>query len=479
MYYVLSIMEIKNLTIKQARQLLDKKEISVKELAESCLKNIENKNKELNVFLEVYDDVLKQAEEAQKIIDSGKACELTGIPLAIKDNILIKGKKASASSKILQNYTATYTATANQKLIDQNAVFLGRVNMDEFAMGGSTENSAFGVTKNLHDVSRVAGGSSGGSAVAVAASMALGALGSDTGGSVREPASFCGVVGLKPTYGSVSRYGLMAMGSSFDVIGPIGKTVSDVEILFNAIRGKDKMDSTSIDLTSPTPPYIKEGLKIGIPYHILEQEGISEDVRKNLDESVKKLRDLGFEIKDIKLSNIDKSLAVYYIIMPAEVSSNMARYDGVKYGLRKEASDLLDVYKKTRGEGFGKEVRRRIILGTYVLSSGYYNAYYNKAMLARKIIRNQFDKAFGEVDAILTPTAPTPAFKIGEKSTPLEMYMADIFTITANIVGCPAISLPSGFSEIYGKKLPLGIQLMSSHSRENILFEIGKKFLGE
>lgn len=474
------------MTIKEARQLLDKKEISAKELAESCLKNIESKNKELNAFLEVYPDVLEQAGRAQKIIDEGKSKELTGIPLAIKDNILIKGKRASASSKILENYTSTYDATVIEKLKKEGAVFLGRVNMDEFAMGGSTENSAFGVTKNPYDISRVAGGSSGGSAVAVATEMALGALGSDTGGSVREPTSFCGVVGLKPTYGSVSRYGLMAMGSSLDVIGPITKTVGDAEIIFNVIKGKDKFDSTSRNesLRSQDASHISlqdsfRDLKVGVPYNILEQDGISEDVRKNFNESVSKLKDLGFEIKDIKLKNVDKSLAVYYIIMPAEVSSNMARYDGVKYGLRKEGSDLLEVYKKTRGEGFGAEVRRRIILGTYVLSSGYYDSYYGKAMSARYIIRGEFDMAFSQVDSILTPTMPFPAWKIGEKKSPLENYLADIFTVTANIVGCPAISLPSGFADIDGKNLPLGIQLMSSHGNENILFEIGKKFLNE
>lgn len=472
-------MELSQLTIKKARELLDKKEISTKELALSSLKNIEAQNKELNVFLEVYDDVLEQAEEAQKIIDKGQAKELTGIPLAIKDNILIKGRKASAASKILENYKATYTATAAQKLIDQDAVFLGRVNMDEFAMGGSTENSAFGVTKNPHDPSKVAGGSSGGSAAAVAGHMALGALGSDTGGSVREPASFCGVVGLKPTYGGVSRYGLMAMGSSLDIIGPIAKTVSDTEIIFNTIKGKDKYDSTSIEFQNPNSEFQNKNTKIGVPYHILNQKGISEDVRKNFEESIKKLKNLGIEIKDIKLPNVDKSLAVYYIIMPAEVSSNMARYDGIKYGLSVDGENLLDVYKKTRGEGFGREVRRRIILGTYVLSSGYYDAYYGKAMAARKIIGNEFGKAFEEVDAVLTPTAPSPAWKIGEKTSPLENYLADIFTVTANIVGVPAISLPSGFSEVNGKKLPLGIQLMAPHMSENILFEIGKKFLEE
>lgn len=470
-------MDISTLTIKKARELLDNREISAKELAEGYLKNIENKNKELNVFLEVYDDVLNQAEAAQKIIDAKETNELTGIPLAIKDNILIKGKKASAASKILENYKATYTATAAQKLIDQKAVFIGRSNMDEFAMGGSTENSAFGVTKNPLDLSRVSGGSSGGSAAAVAGDLALGALGSDTGGSVREPASFCGVVGLKPTYGSVSRHGLMAMGSSLDVIGPIAKTVSDTEVIFNAIKGKDKMDSTSIEIKPLAASH--EPRTIGVPYHILDQEGISSEVMKNFDESIENLKKIGFEIKDIKLPNADKSLAVYYIIMPAEVSSNMSRYDGIKYGLSLDGENLLDVYKKTRGEGFGREVRRRIILGTYVLSSGYYDAYYGKAMLARNAIRDEFKNAFAEVDAILTPTTPAPAWKIGEKTSPLENYLADIFTVTANIVGCPAISLPSGFVQIDGKKLPLGIQLIAPHMHENVLFNVGKKFLGE
>ncbi|MFA6405307.1 MAG: amidase family protein, partial [Candidatus Paceibacterota bacterium] len=376
-------MDISKITIKEARELLDSKKITAVDLAKEYLKNIEAKNKELNVYLEVYDDVLQQAVEAQKMIDAGQAQSLTGIPLAIKDNILIKGRKVSSASKILENYTATYTATATQKLADQGAVFLGRANMDEFAMGSSTENSAFGVTKNPIDPTRVAGGSSGGSAAAVAADLALGALGSDTGGSVREPASFCGVVGFKPTYGSVSRYGLMAMGSSLDVIGPITKTVSDTEIIFNAIKGKDKMDSTSIEIENSKLK--NENFKIGVPYHILEQKGITTEVRKNFDESVEKMKSLGFEIVDIILPNIDKSLAVYYVVMPAEVSSNMARYDGLRYGFSAEGKDLLDVYKKSKALGLGDEVRRRIILGTYILSSGYYDTYYGKAMLASKI----------------------------------------------------------------------------------------------
>lgn len=466
-----------NLTIKKARELLDKKQISARELAEFYLKNIEGKNKELNAYLEVYPDVFEQTEMVQKIIDKGESKELTGIPLAIKDCILIKGRKVSAASKILENYKATYSATAVEKINRQGAIWLGRTNMDEFACGGSTENSAFGVVHNPFDTERVAGGSSGGSATVIAADMALGALGSDTGGSVREPASFCGVVGLKPTYGAVSRYGLMAMGSSLDCIGPITKSVGDAEIIFNIIKGKDKMDSTSREVKPQTPN--PKSQIIGVPHHLLEQEGISKEVKHNFEDSVKKFQDLGFEIQNIEIKNMDKALAIYYVIMPAEVSSNMARYDGIKYGLSVDGENLLDVYKKTRGKGFGKEVRRRIILGTYVLSSGYYDAYYGKAMAARTVLKTEFNEVFKKVDVILTPTAPTPAWKIGEKSSPLEMYLADIFTITANIIGCPAISLPSGFAEVAGKNLPLSIQLMAPHWQESTLFYIGKKFLNE
>ncbi len=464
------------MTIKKAREMLDNKECTAVELASAYLKNIESQNKNLNAYLEVFDDVLEQAKEADQRIANGEKNPLLGIPLAIKDNILIKGRKVSSASKILENYVATYDATVISKLKSQGAVLLGRTNMDEFACGGSTENSAFGITKNPHDDTRVPGGSSGGSASAVAGLMALCALGSDTGGSVREPAAFCGIVGFKPTYGSISRSGLMAMGSSLDVIGPMTVSVSDAEILFDSMRGKDKLDGTSIDVTYDD---INKPLTIGVPRHIINNDGIDNSVRLNLEESIDKLKSLGYKIKDITLPNIDKSLAVYYILMPAEVSSNMARFDGIKYGMSIDSPNLLDVYKKTRGQGFGKEVRRRIILGTYVLSSGYYDAYYGKVMKARKIITKEFSEAFKDVDAILTPTTPSPAFKIGEKSDPLQMYLADIFTVTANIVGCPAISIPSGFVDVGGKKLPLGIQLMSKHSSENILFQIGKDFLGE
>lgn len=467
------MIDIKNLTIKKAGEMLKKGEITSVDLVSACLKNIEEKNKELNVFLEVFDDALAQAKEADKRIKEGKGNKLTGIPIAVKDNILIQGRKVSAASKILENYTASYDATVISKLKKQGVVFLGRTNLDEFAMGGSTENSAFGPTRNPHDTERVAGGSSGGSAAAVAAGMALGALGSDTGGSVREPASFCGVVGLKPTYGAVSRYGLMAMGSSLDCIGTFGKNIEDAEIIFNAIKGKDIWDSTSAeekkDLLS------KKGKQIiGIPWSLINKDGIDEGVKKNLLESVEKFKKSGYEIKEVSLANIDLALAVYYIIMPAEASTNLSRYDGVRYGLHKNGKDLWQDYFQSRGKGFGTEVRRRILLGTYVLSAGYYDAYYGKAQKVRDFLKNEFKKAFEDFDFILTPTVPIPAWKIGEKSSPLSVYLADIFTVTANIIGVPALSIPSGSLNISGKNLPLGIQFMAPHFSEDSLFKLSK-----
>lgn len=471
--------DLHKLDIKTAHEHLVKGDFSALELAQAYLDEIAKKNQGLNAYLEVYDDVVTQAKHADSLIAGKKATLLTGIPFALKDNILIKGKIASSSSKILENYHATYDATVITKLKEAGAVFLGRTNMDEFAMGSSTENSAYGPTKNPYDMSRVPGGSSGGSAAAVAGDVALVALGSDTGGSIRQPASLCGVVGLKTTYGAVSRYGLMAMGSSLDQIGPISKTVGDAEIVFNTIRGQDSMDSTTIseDIYAHSS---KKKLVVGVPKDLLSQKGLHPDVVSNFKESLEKIRALGFEIKEIDMPDMSQALAVYYILMPAEVSSNLARFDGVKFGLHKDGKDLLDDYLTTRKEGFGKEVRRRILLGTYVLSTGYYDAYYNKAIALKDDMTTRFKKLFESVDIILTPTTPTSAFKIGEKtSDPLEMYLADIFTVTANIVGVPALSVPSGFSEQSGKKLPLGIQFMATHGGEQNLFEIGKKFLGE
>ena len=478
-------MNLSELTIKKAMIGLSEKKFSARKLAEDCLKNIEERNKELNVFLEVFDDVLAQADVADKIISSGEANPLTGIPLAIKDNILIKGRKCSSASKILENYTASYDATVIKKLKDAGVIFMGRTNMDEFAMGSSTESSAFGPTKNPFDLSRVPGGSSGGSAVAVASGMALGALGSDTAGSIRQPAAFCGLVGMKPTYGAVSRYGLIALGSSMDQIGPITKTVEDAEIIFTAIAGADSLDATSVDVSPteefswPSRPSLRSvragenssvGFTIGVPRDFLS-EGVDPEVLKNFEESLEKLRAAGCKIIDISLPLVKYSLAVYYILMPAEASTNLARYDGMRFGFSAEAPNLLEVYKKTRGEGFGREVRRRIMLGTYVLSHGYYDAYYNKATAVRGQIKHEFEKVFEKVDLIATPTAPTPAFKLGEKIDPVSMYLSDIFTVPANIADLPAVSVPTGKNK---DGLPLSFQLMASIGGESALFSTAR-----
>ena len=367
--------DLKNLTIKKAHDSFIKGEYSAVDLATAYLEQIKKEDKNIHAYLEVFSDVMEQAKKADDMIKNGKAGLLTGIPIAIKDNILIKGRKASSASKILENYTATYDATVIEKLKDEGVIFIGRTNMDEFAMGGSTENSAYGPTKNPYDLERVSGGSSGGSAATVAGNMALVGLGSDTGGSIRQPASFCGIVGLKPTYGVVSRYGVMAMGSSLDQIGPFGKTVEDAEILFNAIKGHDKMDSTSLKdfehKIAKVPSSQK--LKIGVPRDFLKIGGIDKDVIQNFEDSLNKLKNLGHEIVDIELPNLKYSLAVYYVIVPAEVSSNMARYDGMRYGKRVSGSTGIEDYFLSRQEGLGREVKRRIILGTYVLSSGYYD----------------------------------------------------------------------------------------------------------
>jgi len=415
---------------------------------------IREKDREIHVFLEVFDNPKSFGEGT-----------LSGKTIAIKDNILFEGHRVSAGSKILEGYRATYDATVIKKLKAAGAVIVGRTNCDEFAMGSSTENSAFGPTRNPHDLERVAGGSSGGSAAAVAAGMVDIALGSDTGGSIRQPAALCGVVGLKPTYGRVSRHGLIALASSFDQIGPFAKSVSEAEAVYDVIKGLDPMDSTTI--SDDTYPRQKKFEKIiGIP------KGLNFDIS----ESVKKFEGLGYKTREIDLPNLKYSLPVYYIIMPAEASSNLARFDGVKYGLHKDGESSIDDYFETRGTGFGREVRRRIILGTYVLSAGYYDEYYGKAVEARRIITQELREAFKEVDLILTPTTPSPAWKIGEKShDPLEMYLEDIFTVHANISGCPAISLPSGFAG----KLPLGIELTADLGREDNLFTAGKEFLNE
>lgn len=460
-----------DLTIAKAHEGLTGGSFTARDLAEHFLKKSEAQNGEINAYVEIYDDVLAQADVADQKIKEGKAGVLTGIPLAIKDNILIDGRIASAGSKMLENYHATYDATVIKKLKNDGAVFLGRTNMDEFAMGGSNETSFYGPVKNPHDIRRVPGGSSGGSAAAVAMNGALAALGSDTGGSIRQPAALCGVVGFKPTYGTVSRFGLIAMASSLDQIGPITRTVEDAEMVFNAIKGKDTLDSTTIEVEEKISP---EKKVIGVPRSFLAK-GVDEDVLDNFNDSLAKLEKEGYTIKDVEMPYLEYSLPAYYIIMPAEASSNLARLDGVKYGFHKNGVNLLEDYKLTRGEGFGKEVRRRIMLGTYVLSAGYYDAYYNKALQVRTLIRQDFDNAYKDVDCIAMPTSPTPAFKIGEKtSDPVSMYLADIFTVSANLAGVPALSLPSGVAEKEGKNLPIGFQFIAPRFAEDALFKIGK-----
>ncbi len=475
-----NMIDLPNLTIKKAHDEMKSGKYSAVELAQAYLDEAAKNNKEINAYLEVYSDVIEQAKEADKRFKDGTATILTGIPFAIKDNILIKGRIASSASKILENYHATYDATVIEKLKKEGVVFVGRTNMDEFAMGGSTENSAFGVTKNPKDISRVAGGSSGGSAAALAMNGALASLGSDTGGSIRQPASFCGLVGLKPTYGRVSRYGVMSMGSSLDQIGPFGKTVTDAEIIYNVIKGQDIKDGTTISEKTYTVKQVAKKPVVGVPRHFLTGDGIKKDVLDNFNESLEKLKKLGYEIVDITLPNISYSLSVYYVIMPAEVSSNLSRFDSVRFGLHKDGKDGIDDYFVTRGAGFGREARRRILLGTYVLSSGYYDAYYNRANAVRRILTQDFVNAFEKVDIIVTPTAPAPAFKIGEKTAdPVAMYLEDIFTVTANLTGMPAISIPSGFSKVEDKELPLGLQMTARHGEEELLFKVGKEFLGE
>ncbi|MFA6554623.1 MAG: Asp-tRNA(Asn)/Glu-tRNA(Gln) amidotransferase subunit GatA [Candidatus Paceibacterota bacterium] len=480
--------DIKNLIIKKAHEALKKGDFTSVELTQAYINEIASKNKDVNAYLEVFADALESAKKADVLIKAGKGGLLTGIPCAIKDNILIQGKIASASSKILEKYHAVYDATVITKLKAEGVVFLGRTNMDEFAMGGSTENSAYGVTKNPRDLTRVAGGSSGGSAASVAMDGALFSLGTDTGGSIRQPASFCGVVGLKPTYGAVSRYGAIAMGSSLDQIGPIGKTVEDVEAVFNVIRGKDIKDSTTIDektyQVQSASSFAKASedrkLVIGVPRHFLGGDGINKDVLSAFEKSLELFKQKGYEIKEIKLPNISYALMVYYIVMPAEVSANMARYDGVKYGMHVSGKNGVDDYFETRRAGFGREVIRRILLGTYVLSSGYYDAYYNRANAVRNMITEDFLEAFKSVDLIATPTAPSPAFKIGEKTNdPVAMYLEDIFTVTANITGMPAISVPCPDSFLGKSGLPIGLQLTARHGGEETLFRAGKEFLGE
>jgi len=439
--------------------------LSLTSNVEGFLSRIE-KEKHLNAFNFVFKDAVERASEIENKILEGKAGKAAGLVVAVKDNISIKNKPLSCSSKILENFQPVYTATAVQKLLDEDAIIIGKTNCDEFAMGSSNENSAFGPVLNPYDNSRVPGGSSGGSAVAVAANLCDVALGSDTGGSIRQPAAFCGVYGLKPTYGRVSRYGLTAFASSFDTIGPFAKNLNDLTLLLNIISGYDEKDSTSqksgeINLTENVS---KSTIKIGLPKEYFG-EGLNPEIKTRIEEIINRLPSDNFEIIDISLPHTEYAIATYYILTTAEASSNLARYDGVRYGFRsKDSATLKDMYENTRTEGFGKEVKRRIMLGTYVLSSGYYDAYYRKAQKARRLFKEDFINAFKQADILLTPTTPTTAFKIGEKSTdPLEMYLSDIYTTSANLAGIPALNIPVGFD---ANGLPIGMQLMAPELKE-------------
>lgn len=476
--------ESKKLTLSEFRKLFATGQISARDVVKDCLNEISGRDFEVGAFLDEYrDEALKQAEEADADRAAGKPLgSLAGVPIAIKDNILIEGKTTTAGSKILKDYVATYDATVIRKLRERGAIFVGKTNLDEFAMGSSTENSAFKLTRNPHDLSRVPGGSSGGSAAAVAADMALASLGSDTGGSIRQPASLCGVVGLKPTYGAVSRYGIIALASSLDQIGPFAKTVEDAALIFDAIKGQDPKDATSFDppygedLLNPDFSKIKN-MTVGLPEEYFG-EGLDREVGDAVQAVIGELKSKGIKFKKISLPHTKYALSVYYIILPAEVSTNLARLDGIRYGTRGKSKKLIDLYYEDKGEGFGPETKRRIILGTYVLSAGHYDAHYGKAQKVRRLISDDFTKAFdrnaGGVDVILTPVAPTAAFKIGEKAAnPLQMYLSDIYTIPVNLAGLPGISIPVKGRE---GKLPIGFQLIGRKWHEADILGMGRLY---
>ncbi len=473
-------MDITKLTIKEARTLLDSKQISAIELTNTFLDRIKKLDVQVDAYLTICEEsALKQATEAQSKIDAGNASVLSGIPLSIKDNICTEGVKTTCASRILENFIPPYTATAVDRLNSQNAVVLGKVNLDEFAMGGSTENSAFKKTKNPFNLSRVPGGSSGGSAASVAASLALGSLGSDTGGSVRQPAAFCGVVGMKPTYGLVSRYGLVAFASSLDQIGPIGKTVEDCAILLDAICGHDPKDGTSLKY-KPENTYASslnrniDGLKIGLPKEYLT-EGLNSEVRTALYKSIDTLEKLGAKVEEFSMPSLKHAVPAYYLMSSAEASSNLSRYDGVKYGYRAEnCKSFNEMIGKSRAEGFGREVKRRILLGTYALASGYYDAYYKKALKLRTMISQGFDEAFSKFDLVLHPTTPETAFELGKNTDdPLSMYLADIYTVSANIAGLPSISLPCGYDS---DGMPIGLSFTGKPLGEREVFRAAAGF---
>ena len=467
-------------SIRELHQQLVNKERSAVEIAQEALKRIESIDPTIKSFLHVTADrALAQAEQVDAQIAAGEDIGLlAGIPIGIKDNMCTKGIPTTCASRILENFVPPYESTVTGKLLDTGAVMVGKTNLDEFAMGGSTENSAFHLTMNPWDVERVPGGSSGGSAAAVAAQECVVSLGSDTGGSIRQPASFCGVVGMKPTYGLVSRYGLVAFASSLDQIGPFARSVEDAAVLLQAIAGHDPKDSTSLnvkipDYTKALKPKLKKGTKVGVIKETFG-EGLDADVKAAMDGAIAQLKDMGAKIQDISCPTFTYGIPTYYIIAPSEASANLARYDGVRYGVRKEnAEDLMEMYTKTRAEGFGPEVKRRIMIGTYALSAGYYDAYYLKAQKVRTLIKQDFETAFESVDVLLSPTAPTTAFKAGEKDDPLSMYLLDLMTIPVNLAGLPAISIPCGFDS---KGLPIGMQLIGNVLQEETVLHVAHAY---
>ena len=473
-------MKLHELTIEQASGLLKNKKITSVELTQAVLDRINEVDDKVGAYLTVDSEgALAQANAADKRLTEGHSAMLTGIPLGIKDLMCTRGLRTTCASKILENFVPPYDATVISRLKEAGAVIVGKLNMDEFAMGSTTEHSGFQVTRNPWNLDRIPGGSSGGSAAAVAADMCLGALGSDTGGSIRQPASHCGVVGIKPTYGRVSRFGLVAFASSLDQIGPLGKCVADCAILLDAIAGYDRKDSTSVP--EPVPTFLDiaddglSGVVLGIPKEYGTTKGIDPQVSEAVGQAITTIESLGGRCVEVSLPHTEHAVAAYYVIAPSEASSNLARYDGVKYGYRdKEQTDLLQMYRSTRSKGFGLEVQRRIILGTYALSAGYYDAYYRKASQIRTLIKQDFQNAFASCDAILSPVAPTPAYPIGETvDDPLTMYLSDIFTLSANLAGIPGISVPCGFSK---EGLPIGLQIMGSHFSESTLFKIADQF---
>ncbi len=463
------------LTIEEASKELSQKKLSSLELTQAVIQRIKETQPKLNSFVLVTEEeALKSARAVDEKRAQGQALSvLAGIPIGLKDIFLTKGIRTTCCSKILSNFIPPYDSTVVRKLKENDFVLVGKLNQDEFAMGSSNENSFYGPVKNPWDLERTPGGSSGGSAVAIAADQCLGSFGTDTGGSIRQPASLSGVVGIKPTYGRVSRYGIIAFASSLDQVGPFGKTVTDAALLLKAVAGHDPCDSTSANLA--VPDYTKflkkdvKGLKVGVPKEYFV-EGIEQSVEKATREAIEHMKKLGAKIVDISLPHTEYAVPTYYLVATAEASSNLARYDGVKYGYRAKAQTLQDMYRKTRGEGFGREVKRRIMLGTFVLSSGYYDAYYKKASQVRTLIRKDFESAFQKCDLIVTPTSPTTAFKLGEKvDDPLQMYLSDIFTISTNLAALPGLVLPCGFDQ---KGLPIGLQILGPHFKEEAIFHL-------